>query len=107
MKAVRVKQLLPRTGEHAVTVMPVRRLPKGFRNNHNLGRLASDVGLALSSSEQQLCHRFSASVRWTGRYQSLPRLNPRRHITLLTTIITCCMGSWILSHPCTNLCRVN
>jgi hypothetical protein len=68
LKAVRVRQLFPRTGEHAASVMPVLKLPPGVKNKHDLVRLARDAGIAFSYNEEQLVGRLSIYVRWAGRY---------------------------------------
>jgi hypothetical protein len=68
LKAVRVKQLFRRTGEHASSEMPTPRLPRGFANGHNLVRLAEDAGFVLSEHERWLLQRWSVFVKWAGRY---------------------------------------
>jgi hypothetical protein len=59
LKALRAKQLYPRTGEYAATVMPEPALPPGFRT-HNLGRLAEAAQITPRTwSENDLLGRLS------------------------------------------------
>lgn len=68
IKALRAKQLYPRTGEFASTMMPDPQLPPGFKT-HNLVKLAAVAKIEpLASEEADLLKRLSDYVVWAGRY---------------------------------------
>jgi hypothetical protein len=69
IKALRVKQTYPRSGEYARSVMREPQLPPGFTGRHDLERLASAAKVKpLTQSEKDLLKRLSVYVQWAGRY---------------------------------------